>query len=333
MLLPAFGFLVLAAGCTVMRPIDLEVLAPARVTVPREIQTLVLGNRYQPEGGRRPLQALEGFLSGEWIGQDRKGMQACLSEFTAILADSPRFRVVGPPLDLRGSGYELLPEPLLPADVQRICGENGADALTTVESFDSNVEWVSVEVERRRKNEDGEWESYTDIERRPIIDVNVGWRMYDGRTGVVLDEVQVQQQVKLHTSGGVGGAVRQIGRVAAAEYASRISPYWTMVRRLHFFTGNDRMKAASRLVRAGDWDTAQQIWRELLEDPDAKIRGKAAYNLAVAHEAEGDLQGAVEWATKAAVLGEREAPSYLSDLNRRLADEERLDVQLEAAPE
>ena len=75
--------ILLGQGCATSN-ISLEVPKPADISLPPEIETIALVNRFKPEKGKGFLNVLEGALSGENIGQDRNGAEASLDCSEAV---------------------------------------------------------------------------------------------------------------------------------------------------------------------------------------------------------------------------------------------------------
>jgi len=83
------------------------------------------------------------------------------------------------------------------------------------------------------------------------------------------------------------------------------------------------------MVRNDQWDEAAGLWEQVLNDPDPKIAGRAAYNLAVFREIEGDMDGAIEYADKAtALFPNGTTRSYRGVLQDRVYALQKLDEQL-----
>ena len=49
----------------------------------------------------------------------------------------------------------------------------------------------------------------------------------------------------------------------------------------------------------GQWDEAGELWKKETGNPKIKIAGRAAYNMAIISEIDGDLEAALNWARKA----------------------------------
>jgi tetratricopeptide (TPR) repeat protein len=123
-----------------------------------------------------------------------------------------------------------------------------------------------------------------------------------------------------------------MGAKAGWKYAQRISPVRTQVYLSFFGKGSKAIKQGKALAKRGDWDGAQAIWREDLENPDLKVRGRAAHNIAVANEVRGNLDTALEWATTASYeYGNKVAWEYYEELAGRVERRREAEAQLAAA--
>ena len=94
--------------------------------------------------------------------------------------------------------------------------------------------------------------------------------------------------------------------------------------------GNSQLEHAARYARQGNWTEAAEIWETQVNDPDKKIAGYAAYNLALAYEMKGELQDALKWVEKSYFdFGNKRAKNYINTIKGRMAAEQRLDKQLQ----
>ncbi len=83
------------------------------------------------------------------------------------------------------------------------------------------------------------------------------------------------------------------------EYAERIAPAWSKDTRILYYSGKDEMRKAFKLAIENNWNEAMGIWESIYNKTSySKIGGKAAYNLAVAHEITGSLWKARLWAMR-----------------------------------
>ena len=297
----------------------LEVLEAAAVTVPAHIRTLAVVNRYLPKegGGLKIAKKIEAWNSGELYGQDRRGSEAGVQGLVDALRGLERFGVVRPALQLEGSGMAFLPDPLERDTVQSICADHEADGLVTLEAFDSAAGWKTGEPEG----------AGSDAEPRGRVRVTTGWRMYDCETGFIVDEYHDRDTG--YTPDDQEGTVEAMRLSLAAAYARRIAPHWIVVDRLYFGKGCPDLKRAAKLAKRGDWDGAEALWRKAARQGDPEICGRAAHNLALAHERRGELEEALEWARKADTeYDNRLARSYVDILRYRIAQRDTAEAQL-----
>ncbi|MEY3443672.1 MAG: hypothetical protein RLZZ519_1953 [Bacteroidota bacterium] len=338
LLMVAIGF----AGCATST-VGISVLVPADIKVDQSIKTIALVNRYRPDKGEGFLNVVEGALSGENIGQDRRSAEEALMGLTNALAASPRFSITRPGIELKGTGGVDFPVILAEVEVQEICKKAGAQALVTIEAFDSDQQVACTTQVRERKNKAGETEKYTVWMARKTIQVMVGWRMYDGQYGHLIDQMRMQESVYFNAEGNSEGnaianlpqgesVTREIGRVTGASYSRHISPTWLPVSRSYYTKGSDYFKAGKKRVKINDWAGAKQMWERATDDEKTKVKGRALYNLALAAEMDGDLEGASELAKDAYRKYDiRKAMTYRNILEQRIRDQERLNEQMEGA--
>ncbi|HMN91052.1 MAG TPA: DUF6340 family protein [Saprospiraceae bacterium] len=323
---------------------QLDVLQPAQMVVPEHIQTIATLDRSKPEKGF--LSFLEGAITGEEIGQDRTGRRHALDGLMQSLTRTPRFNVKHTGIELTGSrGGGSFTGPLEWAQVEQICRDYAADALVTIEMFDSDNR-ISY-AERREKSKDKEGNEITKIlhDARLDMSVRIGWRFYDPKTRIIQDEFTTLQQAQDSRSADTRERAlqqlrsqttitRKVSFDAGAQYGMRIAPVWVRVNRTFYDSGkgsaSEQMKQAARFAKADQWERAAEIWRSLVRTaPDNKTAGRAAYNMAVANEHNGLLESALEWAQRAYTdFGNKKARQYISTLQIRLSDQRRLREQM-----
>lgn len=319
-----------------------QVLRPSELTINPEIKTIVLVNRYKPSKQNTWLNAIEGIFSGEFLFTDRRGAESALIGLKDALLNSPRYNIVMANEYLEGSGIGFFPDPLQTNRINELCRKYNADALLSIEAFDSDVALMSNMLNRRRTIRNKQvLETYFRATER--IRLTIGWRLYQSGNGALIDQQQLYNQMEFNAEAPTEMQARMnllnpdqaIQRTAAAGgqiYANRIAPRWTFVTRSYYkrAKGTERMKEAARFAVRNQWDKAIELWQQLTRSADPKIAGRACYNLAVASEVKGSPNIAIDWAKKAGYTYNIPAGrSYVSILQRRLNEIERLDVQMD----
>lgn len=102
--------------------------------------------------------------------------------------------------------------------------------------------------------------------------------------------------------------------------ADKISPGWIDVTRKYYATGIQKIDAAIPLIKNNKWDEAAEIWKNYYSESSASLRCKIEFNLALASEMTGDIEGAIEWCAKSLKSKYSiHAENYVKELSRRRA--------------
>lgn len=322
----------------------LNVLQPAQMKIPEHINTIAVVDRSKPSNGW--LNALEGLVSGEAIGQDRRSREQAVDGVLKTLTRTPRFQVKTTGIEMTGSKAGVnLPAPLEWREVERICGDYGADAVLTIESFDSDNFSNCRRTESKRKK-DGKEIITVRYNSEQRTGVRMGWRLYDPRTKIVVDEFisndyltktgsgDTEQQAIRNLPSQVS-VTREVARIGGQSYAMRIAPVYVNVSRSYYGKAKGfktQMKEAARYAKANNWELAATVWK-LIAERDAQnhesAAGRAAYNMAVAAEVRGNLEVALEWAEKSwTQFGNKKARGYIQTIKMRQNDARKVEYQM-----
>ena len=321
-------------------------LRPADIVLPKHIKTIVLIDRSQPSKGFNNF--VEGLLTGESAGQDYFGRKEVIGSMFHTLSTSPKYDIIPSNIEMDGSkGGNRMAIPLDWKTIEDIAQDFDADAVLAVESYDSD-QFTNVD-KRTRKRKDGDGNIFyeTTYHADRNIDIQMGFRLYDVKKHRIVDEYTARTGVSDSGQGDTRNAAlyqlrnnrgltnRLSGKVGNI-YSTRIAPVYVMETRTYFKKGGDEgklMKKAHRAVKAGDWDRAISSWNKVIALTDKeKTAGKAAYNIAMAHEASGRLDEAMDWARKSYYDHDfKRAEHYISLLDYQLHQKDRLDDQLDVA--
>ncbi len=336
LLLVATGF----SSC-VSSSLFVNIQRPADITISQSINNVVVVNRSRPSREHLSGNIVEGIMSGEGIGVDRKGAEYCVNGLSSMLNNSDRFDLKNAGgIELKGTGTATFPLPLEWNQVQSICGSYDADALLVLATFDSDSRTiVGSPTTTTRKVKGGGKIKEISYPATLIMEIESGWRIYDINKRLIVDENKFIE-VKEFTAWGSSPdeailnlpsknrAIRESGVYAGERYGFRISPVWIKENRTYFSGKYDDLKSAKDYVKLRDWDMAIEIWKPLTDSSDTKLARRAAFNMALASEIKGSLDAAIDWAKKAQKLGEPKAHNYINTLHRRKIDEEKLKKQL-----
>jgi len=344
----AVSLLATAAGTGCGPSIRLPVLQPALIGIPAEIQTVAVIDRSKPKNaGQSVLGALEGALTGESLQADNEGRAQAINGALMVMQNSPRFEVITPTVTKKEVASDIFDKPWTHQGVKRLCKKHGCDGVIALEAFDTDSFTESGAYNTDDSKYNAESSTHWASRRTRIMS---SWRFYDASADRHLDQLRDHESTQTwrQESTSIQGAmnslpvqtetIRRVGYKSGEGYARRISPSWVTVTRSYFGGGSPEMKQAKNHVKAGDWEGARPLWREVVNGTDdMKLKGKAQFNLAVAAEVAGELNKAHKLAKKAAVnLANGKARNYAATLAARKRAQEKLEEQLtppeESAP-
>ncbi len=342
-----FFTLVLFAGFVYLSAcspsVGIQVLQPAQMAIPDHINTIAVIDRSKPSSGW--ASAALNLLNDNDLFQDKNGRVKAVQGLTTTLSQTPRFAVKSTAVELNGSetGTSML-APLDWRDIERICQDYNSDAVAAIEMFEPRND-ISMSKGEVTEKKDGKEVKRIEFTANRTMNLRFGWRLYDPKNRLILDEYVIAKNAS-HSGKGASessarsnlksstSCIEDLALQAGTEYGKRIAPTWLTVHRDYFNSGEgafkEPMKQAQRYVESAQWLKAEEIWNSIAnQTADKKSAGKATYNLALANEALGKLETALDFANKAyGDYGVSEAKDYINILKQRISDNQRLKTQL-----
>ncbi len=338
-------FVVLSGLVSCTRNTTLRVLQPAQMTLPEHITTVAMIDRSKPANGWSNF--FEGLLTGEQIGQDRRSRQTAMDGLTNALTRTPRFQVKSTGIELAGSkAGGRMPAALDWTEIDKICRDYGSNAVVSIESFDSDNSSRAWPVSETKKDKTGKKYTITTYRSQQRTGVRIGWRLYDPKTKIILDEYVTDDFLERNGSGNTERAAlnnlpsqlnvtRDVAYNVGIEYGARIAPIYVNVSRAYYHKAKgfkSQMKAAATHLADRDIEKATNIWKKVIAQAgkvNKKASGRAAFNMAVAAEINGNSELALEWATKSYQdYGNKKAREYINVIKQRQNDARKADAQL-----
>ncbi|HEX4851020.1 MAG TPA: DUF6340 family protein [Puia sp.] len=327
-------------SCRSTELVYISVQAPAPVTIPPYIKNVGVVNRTTVSDQSKPIDVVDKLFSLEGVNLDKDGARSTITGLTDELQRNTRFAVVKDltNANLRTNTPGLFQAPLPWDVVEKICQENGTDAIFVLEMFDTDSK-INYTANPSSMN--------TVLGRVPTLEqqatmrtlVKTGWRIYDPSNKLILDEYPISRELTYTARGinpavaaqgliGRKDAVKEAGNKVGQCYALRILPVWLRVSRDYFVRGSDNFRIARRKAQTGNWNEAADLWQKETTNPSKKTAGRACYNMAIISEINGDLDKAVEWAQKSYEnYNNRLALHYVKILQNRQANNEVLKDQ------
>lgn len=332
-------------SCVATSSTLVKVIKPADINVPGHVKRLGLVDRSHPDKSGKTLNIIEGMFSGESIYQDKYAANEAMGGVIFELAKTERFTVYQiQGVTLTNSGSRYFSTPLSWELIKELCIKNKVDALVVLEIFDTNksLRWST-------ENQSVVRNGITQVQVMHIAnmttEVITGWRIYDPTNETIVDEWRSNQSKSASAKGistydaesalpQYSSIVAELARRNGENYGLRIAPIAMMVSR-YFYTGGDAaLQDANIYIKAQNYSEAAKAWQDIYNTAEKpKIKARAAHNIAVAYEIEGQLDKAIEWTKKAIELGNKSSKYYLETLVQRKIDDEKAKQQLESVEE
>ena len=314
----ALAFILLAAPS-----MNFDVMLPAGVSFPPHIKSIAMIDRSTPEDNVGNV--IESGLTGELFGEDKQATRIVMDGIHSILANSPTLSFIRTTESLKGGAVigRAFPEQISWDVIEKLCMKYDADAILAIEIFDSDFLMIPG--------------------KGQMVNVKVGIRMYDPANKAIIDQYNYTHQSPIRAAGNSIEAVigsfldksaeiRDASYDAGLVYGRRITPSWYGVSRKYFrrSKGDANLALGARMMEVNDWNAAKSALQTAVDTGKRKTQGRAAHNMAVVFEIEGDLLQAKSWAQTAwGHYKNKKSRDYLYDLNRRISQNDILQQQLE----
>ena len=102
-----------------------------------------------------------------------------------------------------------------------------------------------------------------------------------------------------------GQIMQEASDFAATLPVSYLLPHWKEMNRYYFDGGNMEMRDAGVYIREQNWEGAAALWQKLHDGRKGKVKMRAAYNLALNYELQGDYERAKEYLDTALSLASK----------------------------
>lgn len=272
-------------SCSSIQTITFDQLSPAQVSLPEQVRTVAVVNNMPSVPEPRPDLLTFGVLDGEG--------KTAAEALAGALADSRYFnQVVICDSALNdaaadGGGFRQLSH----RDVVALTEKLGVDAIVSLDR-------IFVENEKKEMVYPGmpdPW-PYLQTKITPVLNVYSPVRERPLFTVSLTDSIECDWD-RLPSDKQL---LEDVSHISAGLLGRRLVPYWSQTERLYFAGGCVEMRDAAVSVGEGDWATACEEWLGLYNRrKSGKMKGRAAFNLALGAEMRGDFEEAKSWLEKA----------------------------------
>lgn len=329
-------------SCSSTNRLTMNTVEPARITIPSEVAKIGIINRSLPAEANRTVDQIDKILSLEGRNLDKEGAESAVVGLYDELSQNERFETIRiiDSIAIQRKGLGIFPAALKWEAVNQICEEFDVDILFSLEFYDTDTK-VDYEV------------GMVSVPNQLGIDVSLpghkvtlntllqnGWRIYDPKNKRLLDEFVSKDHIVSVGQGinPVKAVEAVIGRKEAVLqnssnlgnlYGLDVRPLRKRISRNYFVRGTDNFKLAQRRAQTNDWEGAADLWEKELDNKKEKVAGRACYNMAIINEINGNLETALEWASKSySDYRNKDALRYVHILRNRMVEERLLNQQL-----
>jgi len=308
MSISAIVSLLFLSSCATLNEFPIEVIQPAKVTLPAEIKNVTLVSRNM----KYLNDTLQNYYSNNYkrikdiipFNADALTVQACFDSLSVKMEAMNRFG------NIKVLPYSSLPikyvkniNPPSKKLIQKIASDTHADALILLDMFSS---FYSV-----YPNPDNNhliakvvtasiWTIYEPSKMQIINHTSLVDTLYwDG-----LDESESYSASRIPNK---KEALKIAAAMTGIKYSKNIVPSWTKVNRQTLSYNQEDFKKAAQLAKKNKWDEAAALWDKYTESTNKRSQIQALYNLAVANEMNGDIDTANELISKASKVSSSSA--------------------------
>jgi len=312
--------------------LTIENSRPAKEELPADIQSITLMNRSMSDqflNHQEDSLQMYFYRQGYQLSKivlDSAAADTTIRALAELLFESGRYDVVIP-VDRnisRNLSYEFLPDTLDPEFVSKICTEYNTDALMVLERFSTKV-MADYSSEKTSYTTYGYGTAYY-----ATLDLkyNAFFRIYKPGKKTLFKQMELidtiywesadyTQEALFRKLPSIKQAIINAGIKVALDVDNKLSPTWIPERRGYFLFEKTADKG-QQFMTENNYAEAGKYWSEMAKSTNKKIRSKAEYNLALIHELNGDIDGAIEWGLKSFYSFYRfQTETYLKKLKER----------------
>lgn len=291
------------SSCVTLNKFPIEVFQPAKIELPVGIKNITLVNRNLKYSN----DTLQKYYAKDYklfkdiskVNIDSLCIQTCLDSLSSNMMTPKRFNKIS-----------ILPVSSLPVHhvksitppskglIQKISSENNADAVIFLDMYSSFYSIYPYS------------ESNRSIAK--VITASM-WTIYDAANAHIINHMSVvdtlywdgldeQQNYNASKIPNKKAASQIAAGLTGVKYSKNIVPNWVKVYRTTLSCNQIDFKTAAELVKKNKWEVASELWKKYIESTNKRYQIQAMYNLAVASEMNGDIDGAITMISNASKI-------------------------------
>ncbi len=329
-LLALIGVLLFHGCASNYRIVEFEVLEPATVSLPEEVQNLIILNRAPLSTQVFEENDIRGITDSQLRVLDTMIMNNMFRGLLKMLKQSPIDRFHRPAfLDRRRSDTTGMKDLILTRrEVDDLCRQYRGDAIISLEYYAYDLRERSINYEDAQQVIAAKY--YESASR-------VHWIVYLPGSPRPFDSygledtlffTDVEDGIRLNYN-TPAKMVSETFYSSGFRYGSYLVPVWSHTARPLFSSGDPALRKAVKQTNVGNWDSAFVYWQQLAERADSSLKCKALHNMAVYYELEDNLDSANTFVNAALLFDTIEVVrEYKEELDIRLQNRQELNKQV-----
>lgn len=291
-------FALLWTSCSQTLYTTIDILRPARVYFPAEVENIVLVNNAdtQPHNIGHTLENFYKPMEKVAINTDSLSIFA-LSSFQRTVVSKEFFNKVNLVTDYKLENQKFVsPKPIFKASIDSIMNLTNSQAAVSLNRI------VVLDVQAELIDEtDNSFISYLEAK------YELHWSVYDkyssNSTSLITRDTlywESQSYSQKKAQSGLPDRYNALvdGAILAGEKAvDHFIPHWEKADRYFFTSNNKKFKEGIDSIYHMDWAGAIKVWENLYPtEKNSYTKAKIANNLAIAYEISGDIDSAAKYA-------------------------------------
>jgi hypothetical protein len=284
-------------SCVVYRETPIEVLRPKIIDIPDKTSLTLIYRNFKYEN-----DTLQNYIRDNYtLKYDSRSKKVNIDSLVSMsilntLASQPELRqnTSTPHVFIyntfpRMTGLKL--SPLSQELVQNIAKSSGAQKVISLETLTYMYSWYS-------------YISGSDESSDVAIDGT--WAVYDGLTGILLQQEQVVDTLYWTTNLNPHSQARTLvppwitamklaAETYAENFAKKFTTAWETVQRLIIVPPVKEFTLATEYASENKWEEALELWQRYTPDRFGRLSVSARFNVALAYEMMDNLDKAIEW--------------------------------------
>lgn len=317
------------AACSPFASIQLSVLEPAEITIPKDIKSVTLAPLIDVE--KMPV---EEFSELDNLRFNEENYYPLLLETLTGAAEtmdnSPKYsRIV-----IREDIIPQMSDSVITTnewtDLIRICKEDSTDAIMVM----TNPKFTDV-IDVAVSDFGFGCEAYY------VINSSIAWFVFYPKELKLIDSTTIRDMLDWHryeiTCDYAMSLLPEIPDLignacfmAGYKYGKKIAPMWnSKIKRNYYKRGHPKIREGYYYMINDNYIYAAELYRGVSDHKRKKVASRAGFNLALINEMNDNLESAREWAEISnSLIVDPNTEKYIKVLDKRIKDKEKINKQL-----